>query len=354
MQLSTLNLAQVLKSMILAYMQDFNNNCLRSKEFDDVALDKFINYIIYEGEKSALIRSLKKLTQVIDIGFLNNSEIKVDFIGEELEDQIPIFIRNSYNFITLEGKQLWGISIYYLDTIILKHVPRGLYKYSNFFKNVLVNKVYSSNVEISILDIDISYETYPPEILTSIDYRNELFGEVGIGFYLGKIEEVFRDQLLDFINNSKKSILIIEDKNYKFQNSSNSDWKICRGIRLYKLPDISYNKELLAINRKISKWGDMLYCQNEYENWTNYLFGSLAFEFAPEDEYLEIYATSYGFKLLFIDLIFDKPFHSIKLDISCPPCRKNDLILPIKIGASNNKLFRDVYIEIYENERIYK
>ncbi len=305
MPINSNKLEQIIKDKCRKFLNKKSEakNYRSLKYFNDEILSRVIHWLVHESELNRIICSFVGITEEASI-YVNEEydeiiEIRIYFNGIE-----PVFnaLLHIYTIINLPHTELASshpclpkniqdiecrIADEYLNQLMDKYIPQGLYKNSSLFQEV----------KPTLLDIDDVRATqckdfeYPDRQCAFIEFRRD------------QVSDLIKAHITEFINDPSQDILQINDPSFleeskDFLNPETNLIEMCKGIRLYKLPSIDYSEEYALIEKICAKWqlsGESLF----YEE---YMTSCTSAELSP-DNYLELYATQTGFDAIFKEIL---------------------------------------------------
>ncbi len=305
MSIDSNNLEQIIKDKCRKFLKKKSEaeNFRPFQYFNDEILSRVIHWLVHESELSRIILKFVGITEntSIFIREIYDDHIKIIIYFNGIEPEFNALLR-IYTIINLPHAELdfshpclpkniqtieCRIADEYLNQLMDKYIPQGLYKYSSLFQEV----------KPTLLDIDDVRATqckdfeYPDRQCAFIEFRRD------------QVSDLIKAHITEFINDPSQDILQINDPRFleesnDFLNPETNLIEMCKGIRLYKLPSIDYSQEYALIEKICARWqvsGESLF----YEE---FMTSCTSAELSP-DNYLELYATQTGFDAIFKEIL---------------------------------------------------
>ncbi len=303
MPINSNNLDQIIKDKCRKFLNKKSEakNYHPLKYFNDEILSRVIHWLVYESELSKIILKFVGITENtgIFIREIYDDHIKITVYFNGIEPEFSALLQ-IYTIINIPHTELdfshpclpkniqtieYRIADEYLNQLMDKYIPQGLYKYSSLFQEV----------RPTLLDIDDVRATqckdfeYPDRQCAFIEFRRD------------QVSDLIKAYFIDFINDPSQDILQINDPRFleEFKNFLNPETNLiemCKGIRLYKLPSIDYSQEYALIEKICARW------QVSGEYYEEFMTSCTSAELSP-DNYLELYATQMGFDAIFKEIL---------------------------------------------------
>ncbi len=305
MPIDSNNLEKIIKDKCRKFLdkKSEEKNYRPFQYFNDEILSRVIHWLVHESELNRIICNF--------VGFTEDAGIFVNWISDDytritvylngIEPEFGALLRVS-TIINIPHTELdfslpclaksiqeieCIIADEYLDRLMDKYIPQGLYKYSSVFQEV----------KPTLLDIDDVRATqckdseFPEQQCAFIGFRRE------------HVSDFIKTRIAEFIHDPSQNILQINDPRFleeskDFFNPETNLIEMCEGIRLYKLPTIDYSEEYALIEKICARW------QISVESlfYEEYMTSCTSAEWSP-DNYLELYATQMGLEEIFKEIL---------------------------------------------------